>query len=251
MDRFSRLEFGDVHPEQPKAPGEAIRDVQFFLAEAQKYWLAADFEIALRHYCRALEQNSTLFQGWSGQILMLIELAEYKEADVWADKAMDLFPDHPELLALKAVANKRNNRLPKAIGYSDNSIEKNDLTSRVWLARAEVFLSRKDAIVDGCLSKAVALAGTDKDVIKLEAARLLRQKRNFHRAMLFLNEVIVKLPKAPMAWYELGCCQGQLGLPQVTHSLEEALRLRPHWHLAKEALQRFGNRGFFGRLFKR
>ncbi|MCP4452276.1 MAG: hypothetical protein GY809_12505, partial [Planctomycetes bacterium] len=87
--------------------------------------------------------------------------------------------------------------------------------------------------------------------IKLEAARLLRQKRSFHRATLFLNEVIVKLPKAPMAWYELGCCQGQLGLPQATHSLEEALRLRPHWHLAQEALHRFGNRGFFGRLFKR
>ncbi|MCP4454047.1 MAG: hypothetical protein GY809_21515, partial [Planctomycetes bacterium] len=121
MDRFSRLEFGDVHPERPKAPGEAIRDVQFFLAEAQKYWLAGDFEIALRHYCRALEQNSTLFQGWSGQIRMLLELTEYKEADVWSDKAMDLFPEHPELLALKAVANKRNNRLPAAIGYSDNS----------------------------------------------------------------------------------------------------------------------------------
>ena len=251
MDRFSQLEFGDVHPERPREPGEAIRDVQYFLTEAEKYWLAADFEIALRHYCRALEQNSALFQGWSGQIRMLIELSEYKEADVWADKAMDLFPDHPELLALKAVANKRNNRPQKAIGYSDNSVGKGDLTPRVWLARAEVFLDRKDAIVDGCLSKAVALASKDKDIVKLEAARLLRQKKSFHRAMGLLNEVIIKLPKSALAWYELGCCQGHMGLSQASHSLEEALRLRPHWHCAEDALQRFCNRGFFGRLFRR
>lgn len=249
MDRFSQLEFGDARHEPPREPGEAIRDVRYFLAEADRFWLAGDFEIALRHYCRALEQNNTQFQGWSGQIRMLIELEEYKEADVWADKAMDLFPDHPELLALKAVANKRNNRLKKAIGFSDNSIGQCDLTPRVWLARAEVFLDRKDAIVDGCLSKAITLATQDKDIIKLEAARLLRQKKSFHRAMGLLNEVITKLPKSALAWYELGCCQGHLGLSQARHSLEEALRLRPHWHATKEALKRIDNRGFLGRLF--
>ncbi|MCF7975105.1 MAG: hypothetical protein K9N55_14930 [Phycisphaerae bacterium] len=251
MDRFSQLEFGDVHPEQPREPGEPVRDVQYFLTEAERYWLAGDFEIALRNFCRALEQNSTLFTGWSGQIRMLIELTEYKEADLWADKAMDLFPEHPELLALKAVANKRDNRLAKAIGYSDNAISQNDLTPRVWLARAEVFMDRQEAIVDGCLSKAIALATQDKDIIKLEAARLLRRKRHFHRAVGLLNEVIIKMPKSALAWYELGCCQGHLGLNQTTHSLEEALRLRPHWHCADEALQRFSRRGFFGRLFKR
>ena len=35
---------------------------------------------------------------------MRIELGEYREAGVWADKALELSPEHPELLALKALA---------------------------------------------------------------------------------------------------------------------------------------------------
>ena len=41
---------------------------------------------------------------------MLIELAEYREAKIWADKALERFPHEPELLAAKAVALGRERR---------------------------------------------------------------------------------------------------------------------------------------------
>ena len=104
MDRFSQLEFDEKKPQRQRSEGEPVRGADYFHKEALKYWLAGDFELALRNYSRVLEEDNTLFEAWVGQILMLIELAEYNEAVVWTDKALEFFPEHPELLAAKAIA---------------------------------------------------------------------------------------------------------------------------------------------------
>lgn len=251
MDRFSQLEFGEKSPERKPSYGEPIRDADYFHKEALRYWLAGDFELALRNYSRVLERNSTFFDAWVGQVLMLIELAEYNEAAVWADKALELFPEHPELLAAKAVACSRDAKPEKAIAYSDNSISKDNITARVWLARAEVLLHRKSPVADNCISKAIGIAGNAAPVIKLEAARLLRKKGSYAAAIGHLNDVITIFPKSALAWYELGCCQAKLGLSQANATLQQSLKLRPNWEEAKTALRQFNKRGLFSRLFKR
>ena len=199
MDRFSQLEFGEVSPERKRPQGEPVRDAGYFYKEALKYWLAGDFELALRNYSRALEKNSTLFDAWVGQVLMLIELGEYHEAIIWADKALELFPEHPELLAVKAVACCRDSVMEKAIAYSDNSISKENITSLVWLARAEVLLNRKSSIAENCINKAISIAGNMAPVVKLEAARLLRKKGGYSAAIGHLNEVVRVFPKSALA----------------------------------------------------
>lgn len=251
MDRFSQLEFDEQKPGRKRSQGEPIRDADYFHKQALKYWLAGDFELALRNYSRVLEQNNTFFDAWIGQVLMLIELGEYKESLVWADKALELFPEHPELLAVKAMACCRDAKLEKAIAYSDNSIGKDNITPRVWLARAEVMLNRKSPVADNCVSKAVSIAGNMAPVIKLEAARLLRRKGSYSAAIGHLNDVVKVFPKSALAWYELGCCQAKLGLPQAKATLEQSLKLRPGWKEAETALGRCGGWGFFGRLFRR
>ena len=251
MDRFSQLEFDEKIPERRRSQGEPIRDAAYFHKEALKYWLAGDFELALRNYSRVLEHNSTAFDAWVGQVLMLIELGEFHEAIVWADKALELFPEHPELLAVKAAACCRDSKMEKAIAYSDNSISKEHITSRVWLARAEVLLNRKSSIAENCMSKAISIAGRMAPVVKLEAARLLRKKGNYSAAIGHLNEVVKVFPKSALAWYELGCCQSKLGLSQAKATLEQSLNLRPDWNVAKAALARCGRGSFFGKLFKR
>jgi tetratricopeptide (TPR) repeat protein len=251
MDRFSQLEFGEVSPERKHPQGEPVRDADYFYKEALKYWLAGDFELALRNYSRALEKNSTLFDAWVGQVLMLIELGEYHEAIVWADKALELFPEHPELLAVKAVACCRDSKMEKAIAYSDNSISKENITSRVWLARAEILLHRKSSIAENCISKAISIAGSMAPIVKLEAARLLRKKGGYSAAMGHLKEVVKVFPKSALAWYELGCCQSKLGFSEAKETLEQSLKLRPDWNVAKSALAKCGKSGFFNRLFRR
>jgi tetratricopeptide (TPR) repeat protein len=256
MRRFSRLEFGDRSDEgkgKPGGTGEEMRNAEYFHKQAMRYWLAGDFELALRNYSRALEKSSVFYPGWLGQVLMLIELGEYKEAAVWVDKALEMFPEHPELLAAKAVACTRDGRMEKAIVYSDNSIAKDNVTSAVWLARAEVLLNRKSNIAQNCISKAVGLAGVGEDgaMVRLQAGRLLNQKGDYAGALQYLRTVSDELPKSALAWYELGCCQAKLGRPEAAISFEQALKFHPAWPPAEEALRKFGNRGFFTRLFGR
>jgi len=251
MDRFSQLEFGDAAPQGRKAAGEPVRDASYFYQEATRYWLSGDYEVALRHYSRVLERNNSVFEGWAGQVLMLIELREYREAEMWTDKALELFPEHPELLALKAIACARDAKKQQATAYSDNSINHENLTPRVWLARAEIFMDRKGPICESCISKAVTGAGKHAPVIKLEAGRTLRRAGNYPLAIQYLREAVQLLPQAALAWYELGCCQAALGRDEARHSFEQSLRLRPRWAEAETALRKFQNRGFFRRLLRK
>jgi tetratricopeptide (TPR) repeat protein len=247
MNRFSRLEFGDASGPSARPPGAPVRNAEYYCQEAARYWLGGDYEIALRHYGRALEENPTRFDAWAGQVLMLIELGEYPEARLWADKALESFPEHPELLALKAIACTRDAHTEQAVAYSDNSLAKDNLTPRVWLARAEVFANRKGPLAEGCLSKAVTLAGDLVAIVKLEAGRLLSRKHNFLLAIQYLKEAIQLLPPSALAWYELGCCQAAVGLPDAAYSLEQSLQCRPGWKEAETALRQVGKKRFFKR----
>jgi len=251
MKRFSKLEFGDNARKRKIAQGEPVHDQDYFHNQALRYWLAGDFETALRNYSRALEQNSAFYAGWLGQVLCLIELGEYTEANVWADKALELFPEHPELLAVKAVALARDGKMEKALAYSDNSISKDDVTARCWLARAEVLLNRKSEIAESCIDKAVSQAGNDSAIILLEAGRLLSKDGNLSQALYCLQQAVEKLGKSALAWYELGCCQAKLGQDRAAVTLEQSLKLRPGWRLARNALRRSQKRGFWHRLFGR
>ena len=251
MKRFTNLEFDDSSgSRKPSGNGESVRDAAYFHQRAVQCFLHSDFELALRNYSRALEANSSFFDGWAGQVWMLIELGEYPEAMVWSDKALESFPEHPELLAAKAVACLRDAKLDKAKGYSDNSISKDHVGPRVWLARAEVLLQSKSRVADNCLSKALTLSDDESDLIRFEAGRLLRRYGRYSAAVEYLQEAVRLFPKSALAWYELGCCQSRLGFSQAATSLEQCLHLYPHFDEAKDALKN-ANAGFLGRLFCR
>jgi hypothetical protein len=66
-----------------------------------------------------------------------------------------------------------------------------------------------------------------------------------------LTKVVVELPKSALAWYELGIAQARLGRPEAKISFEQSIKLYPNWQPAKEALNKFTNRGFFSRFFGR
>jgi len=251
MKRFTHLEFDDSSGSQkPSGNGESIRDEAFFQRRAILCFLHSDFELALRNYSRALELNSSFFEGWAGQIRMLIELGEYPEAMIWADKALESFPEHPELLASKAVACLRDAKFEKAKAFSDNSISKDNVGPRVWLGRAEVLLQSKSRVADTCLSKALSLKTEESKLIKLEAGRILKLYKRYSTAIEYLQEAVHYFPKSALAWYELGTCQSRLGFSQAVTSLEQCLQLHPDFTEAKEALKNAKD-GFLGRLFRR
>ena len=252
MKRFGRLEFDDKKgPRSQYAQGEDVRDEQYFHDQAMRFWLAGDFEPALRNYSRALEVNNAFFPAWLGQILMLIELGEYREAAVWSDKAMEMFPEHPELLATKAVACARDGKIQKGLAYSDNSVAQDNITSRVWLARAEVLASRESRVAESCISKAVSIAGNNSPIVRLEAGRLLNKKGSYSAALQYLRAAVDELPKSALAWYALGYCQARLGRSEAKVTLKQSLELHEGWDMPQSELKRLGKMGFIGRLFNR
>src|SRR5580693_10548602 len=136
MSRFVNLEFGGESNNefQPgtKAP---VKDEAFYLAEARAAFENGKFEPGLRSYCKVLEFNPKNAAAWTGQVRMLIELGEYREAKLWADKALERFPNEAELLAAKAVALGRSGDLQGGLSFSDAAIEERGDTPYVWLAR--------------------------------------------------------------------------------------------------------------------
>src|SRR5437870_8657248 len=161
MSRFNSLEFGEQFDDQLPQQRELVKGEAFYLAEARSAFENANFELALRLYSKVLEFNPDNAAAWTGQVRMLIELGEFREAKLWADKALERFPQEPELLAAKAVALARTGDLQGALVFSDAAIEERGDTPYVWLARGDVMLARKEPRADYCFEKALPLAPTN------------------------------------------------------------------------------------------
>src|ERR1044072_6734861 len=111
MSRFENLELSGESEEQPRRHKALVKDEAFYLAEAQTAFENGEFKAALRSYGKVIEFNPQNSTAWTGQVRMLIELGEFKEAKLWADKALERFPREPGLLAAAAVARGRSGDL--------------------------------------------------------------------------------------------------------------------------------------------
>lgn len=256
MSRFVNLEFGDEseyqsNPQTPSLKGEA-----HYLTEATTAFENGNFEPALRLYSKVLEFNPQNVAAWTGQVRMLIELGEYREATLWADKALERFPHEPELLAAKAVALARGGDLKGALVFSDESIAEFGDKPYVWLARGDVMLARKEQRADYCFEKALMLAPRDWFIAWL-AARIRQYYEQFALALKLLQQAVEWNASHFLLWLHLGQCQQALGLAgPAAQSFKVAKELNP-----KRAAEFVGTnskqnnvgafRGIWRRLFSR
>lgn len=258
MSRFVNLELGGESEDQRPEQRALVKDEAYYCAEAQAAFENGDFELALRLYAKVLEFNPHAAGAWTGQVRMLIELGQYKEASLWADKALERFPREAELLAAKAVALGRSGDLQGALAFSDSAIEERGDTAYVWLARGDVLLARKEARADYCFEKALLLAPGDWVVAWL-GARIRYYYRQFVLALKLLQQAAELNATRFVVWLELGRCQEALGLAgPARHSLEQARQLNPNCREAGLELIRLSGpgagprlRGWWRRLFKR
>jgi tetratricopeptide (TPR) repeat protein len=249
MSRFINLEFSDESNNEFQ-PGEKapVKDEAFYLAEARAAFENGNFEPGLRMYSKVLEFNPKNTTAWTGQVRMLIELGEYREAKLWADKALERFPNEPELLAAKAVALGRSGDLQGALSFSDASIEERGDTPYVWLARGDVLLARNEARSDYCFEKAMLLAPHDWFTRWL-AARVRYYYEQFVLALKYIQQAVELNPGHFLLWLEQGRCQQGLGLARAAeHSFNQARQLNRDCVEADRALIRLSQTGFFARL---
>src|SRR5687767_485712 len=226
MSRFGNLEFNNENDES-LSRAQPLKDEEHFLGKANEAFESGRFELALRMFARVIEFNSKLPVAWTGQVRMLIELGEFEEARVWADKAIALFPDDGELLASKAVALARLGDHDGAISYSDSSVESQANTPYIWLARADVLLARKEKRAEYCFERALTLAQNNWFYLWL-AARIQAFYRQFARALKTAQDALAFDPARAVLWLQIGECQLALGLATpARNSFEQARELDP------------------------
>ena len=178
----------------------------------------------------------------------LIELGEFSEASLWADKALQQFASEPELLAAKAVALARNGDVDGAIAFSDSSIAERGETPYVWLARGDVLLARKERRAEFCFEKALILAAKDWFVAWL-AARIRAFYRQFSLALKVAQQALEMKPDHAVLWLFAGTCQRELGLFKAAqNSFQQAIELNPRCQEAKLAIAQLSQTSLAGRL---
>ena len=225
MSRFGNLEFESNHEDDQRQVQRPLRDEEHYLSLAQEALEAGRFELALRMFARVIEFNAKLPAAWTGQVRMLVELGEFEEARVWADKALAIFPEEGELLAAKAVALARLGDHAAAITYSDAAVESQMNTPYIWLARADVLLARKEKRADYCFERALTLANNHWLYLWL-AARVHAFYRHFARSLKSAQEALTIEPARAILWLQAGECQLALGLAtQARNSFEQAREL--------------------------
>ncbi len=255
--RFDKLEF--ERPEERPAGQEAElrvdKDEKYWMAMAEQNRQTGNYETALRFYSRTLEVDKTLVPVWVGQVQMLVQLAEYPQASLWSQKALELFPSHGDLMAAQAQAECRMGNLKKAYALSDGALRQRGESAYRWQVRGELMVVGKEKSDRHCFDKAqVADSGW---LVPLESALIYSFYKVYSKAQQRAQLAVEKKPDAYYAWYALGHCQSKLGFdttaigsfyrclelcPRHAESLSQLAELeRPHWPFAR----------IFGRLMGR
>src|SRR5262245_23063285 len=69
------------------------RDYPSMLERADSHFFHGEYEKALRFYSRALQVEAARQYPWVGQLYALLMLNQVKEAELWASRALELFPE--------------------------------------------------------------------------------------------------------------------------------------------------------------
>jgi tetratricopeptide (TPR) repeat protein len=230
--RFSNLEIddrgnADKKPPQKKA-GHNHRGLAFHLAAAREHELAGRLDKAATSFAAALGERPNHHPAWVGQVLMMAEQENYRETLVWADRALQTFPDDPDFLGAKSLAVAGAGDLRAAQTLSESAIEQQPQTDAAWHFRAALLLALRSNAAFECLDRAVSLAA-DKPLAELRAGALLLRHGHPNRAFPRLAKSAEALPKSAWAWYQLGKAQEATGrLDAARQSYTVASRLSPH-----------------------
>lgn len=191
--------------------GTPVRTPQHDVSLAVEAWRAGRFETALQMYTRALRGDRALITAWVGQVQMLVELAEYSEARLWADKALELFKNNGELLAAKAQSCHRQGDAKAAVICSDSSLQSQGSSAFRWRVRGEVLLRSTAQRARDCFEKSLAEPGADW-FDRVLIARVYLFHRLSAAALQYAQIGVDMQPSAPYCWLILGRCQETLGM---------------------------------------
>jgi tetratricopeptide (TPR) repeat protein len=214
---------------------DPLHDSAHWMQVAEQNRRRGLFEEALRHYSRAVELDRALVRGWVGQVQMLIALDEFKEAELWARKALELFRNNGELLAARAHALCRVGDLKSAQASCDAALAQPGESAYPWIVRGDLMLARRDPVEEHCFNKATQL---DPDwLVLLEIAAIYLYYTRNAKALTRLRQAVEKAPDEPFCWFRQGECEAVMGLEKsARRSFKQCLDLEPKNESARQRL---------------
>ena len=250
MARFDKLELTRQPADTRPAQETTLQDVDesHWMNVAERDRRAGQYENALRHYSRALEADKSLVAGWLGQVQMLILLEEWPEAETWARKALELFPNQPDLLAGRAQALCRSQEMKTAHALCDAALSQSGQSAYRWMVRGELMLANNQNTDGHCFEKALLV---DRDwLVPLEIALVCLHHRSPAKALPRARRAVEAAADAPYAWYVQGWCLQELGLQrQARQSFEQCLVLLPgHLEAERRLAEVDAGTGFLRRI---
>ncbi len=243
MGRFSNLEFDREEDHSDLRPAEVRKDERYYFTLGGERFREGRFENALRYYSRALEYDARLAEAWLGQVQSLLELEEPAEARVWADKGLESFRNHADLLAAKGVASGRLGETDAAMALVDAALAEKGETPYRWRARGEVLLLRGDRNHDHCFGKALASASGDW-FEPLAIGRVYLRYDQVAPSMKFLEVSLQRHAGSAFAWETIGRARERLGLTGAAGTAyRHALSLDSDRPAARQGLARMDGGG--------
>jgi tetratricopeptide (TPR) repeat protein len=219
-----------------------------FLRQADELFFTGQYREALRNYSRALQQENNLVYPWIGQISSLIEMKQYREAELWSNKALEQFPEDPSLLGQRARVLAVTGNLKRAIGVCDYAMGKG-ATKWTWLARGEVLLAVKDGNALFCFEKAIEDAGPEDWRTPLLAGRAFARRRQWATAEDFFRKAAEINPRNYYIWYELANVLIELNyMDRARDAIERSIQLKPDFRPAKDLELKIYRRPFLQRV---
>lgn len=254
--RFNALEINDApiapKPAAPTGQGEQIKDAQFFLDAANTHFYRLEWEPALKSYSRAAGIDAGAPQAWLGQIFCLVNLQEYREAELWYGKAIDIVGESADLLAVRAILAARCADFERACGFSDASLESSGVGALPFIARGEIFLyARRNA--EYCFQQACSCQPQDwrPRVLIAESCLFNGKSAAVMLGMKFVQAMLATQGQQAELRLALGRLLLALGRnAEARQALEEASVLAPDMSsVAPYLAQSRKQKGFFARIF--
>lgn len=266
MGRFSKLEreTQDALVREELAEKEALKkqetasvpeeeyDAAYYLEEADRAYFSGNYKQALQLYSRAAQMDTTQHYAWIGQIYSMIEMGQWKDADLWVGRALELFPEDPALLSLRAMSYAKRGMYKRALNTTDYAMTRKGADVHTSIVRGFVLLEADNSNANFCFMKAMETARESDWKTPMRIGLIYLKKKKYSPALEYFNKACAINTTNPYLWYHKGYCCEKLGLGnKALSAYQHAVDLDPEYKTAKNALARVSHSSFLVRLFRR
>lgn len=222
---------------------------------AETHFLTGEWKLALRYYSRALQMDNSQVDPWVHQVLALLFMEQMREADVWARRALECFPEDPTVISIQGLVSTLMGMKKRGLGSSDFAMGQGRMNPFIWLARGWMLLESNNRNWEGCFDKVFEMGAEVDWRHFMMMGQVLSRYKKWPRALQCYQKATEGQTSNFFLWQQLGCCYEKLGLSrQAMEAFQHAQSLRPNDANIKAAAKksaRFSPVAFIRRVIRR